>query len=208
MNSTTRGQSNWRRAGVGLALAVALGLPTLQSPAQSDSTVEQVLSRPQPLADREKLAYAQETVKEIQGAIAQVKKEAEEARKAKDILKLNCLNEKLTDLNALAKVTETALAQLDGAIAKAQDDRTDHEFEKIVIARKRAQDLLREAKACTGEGIITTAEGMTSVTTSSDITGSDAPDVADPSDPGVEPPAPVDPEPEDTPFPGSQSRPQ
>ncbi len=102
-------------------------------------------------------------------------------------------------------MTETALAQLDMAIAKAQDDDADHEFEKVVIARKRAQDLVLEAKACTGEGILSSAEGLTSVSVSADITGDGSTiDANEPFDPGLDPPA-IDPA---TPEPVSGSSPQ
>src|SRR5688572_13867688 len=68
------------------------------------------------LTDRQKLAFADDTLRELESHLEKVQKAADEARKRRDILLLNCLNEKLNDLKALVKVAETAVAQLQEAI--------------------------------------------------------------------------------------------
>lgn len=147
-----------------LIIAAALTLPGLAvGQGAPQPAVEDTLAQPQPLSDREKLNYGQETLREVQRGIDRIQKEADDAKKERDILKLNCLNEKLNDLRALLKVAETAFAQLESDISKAQDEAADHEFQRVVIVRKRVADLIIKASECTGEGILQSGEGQTSV---------------------------------------------
>ena len=109
------------------------------------------------------LKYASETVGELEGHLQKVQRAADDAKKQKDLLLLNCLNEKLTDIRSLLKVAETAKAQLEESIARNERDRAEHEFSKVVIARTRGAELVRESETCSGEGIFSTAEGPTTV---------------------------------------------
>lgn len=161
-----------------LLIATALGAPAVMAQSVPQPGVEDVLAQPQPLSDRDKLAYAQETLHEIARGVDRVQKDADDAKKDRDILKLNCLNEKLSDLKALQQVAETANAQMEAAVQKAQDEDADHEFQRIVIVRKRVADLVAKAGECTGEGLLQSGEGQTRV----DVIGSDITDVLDPDD--------------------------
>lgn len=189
MNMTQHGVAPQRGrltiAAVCLSLAAASvgsGVGFAQN-APRPADVDSVLAQPQPLNDREKTAYAEETIRELQRGVERIMKDAEAAKKERDILKLNCLNEKLSDLRSILKIAETAAAQMEQAISKAQDEATEHEFQRIFISRKQGADLIIEASACTGEGILQSGEGQTSVTVSTDITGGD---VVDPGDGDVD----------------------
>lgn len=173
-----------------LAGTLSMGAAYAQNNAAAPS---QSITGQSELTDREKLDFGREAVSRIQSGIDTVEKEADASRKDRDILRLNCLNEKLTDLRALAKVTETAFAQMDTAISRAQDERADHEFQKIVIADRRAVDLTAEAQACTGEGVLQSAEGQTSVSVQTDITDEEILEAEDGYLPPFEDSIPLDP---------------
>jgi hypothetical protein len=74
----------------------------------------------------------------------------EEAREEKDIVKLNCVNEKLTQMKAFLKVAEQADVALNEALA-TRDAGADAEFSKIAIARTKVDGLRAESEQCIGQ---------------------------------------------------------
>lgn len=147
-----------------LTALVLVGLGVAGVPAQGQEPGAGVVVSPDArLTFDQMLKYASETVGELEGHLQKVQRSADDAKKQKDLLLLNCLNEKLTDIRSLLKVAETAKAQLEESIARNERDRAEHEFSKVVIARTRGAELVRESEACSGEGIFSTAEGPTTV---------------------------------------------
>lgn len=86
----------------------------------------------------------------VQGALKQVLSRVEEARNEKDIVKLNCVNEKLAQIKQILNVAEGADIALQEAVAKA-DAGADAEYSKIAIARGKADQLRSEAEECIGQ---------------------------------------------------------
>jgi hypothetical protein len=80
----------------------------------------------------------------------QVLSRVEEARNEKDIVKLNCVNEKLAQIKQILNVAEGADIALQEAVAKA-DAGADAEYSKIAIARGKADQLRSEAEECIGQ---------------------------------------------------------
>jgi hypothetical protein len=83
--------------------------------------------------------------------LGQVLKHLEEAREKRDVIKLNCVNEKLTAVKGLLKVSEQADVTMQEAVARRDDEASSHEFRKIAIARGKIEQLLAESEACVGE---------------------------------------------------------
>lgn len=77
-----------------------------------------------------------------------------EARKSKDIVKLNCVNEKLIQIKGLLKISEQASLHMYEAIADDAQDLINHEFTKIVVANQKSEVLKAEAKRCVGENSV------------------------------------------------------
>ena len=108
------------------------------------------------LTDKEKLRYANDTQEEMREALASLQKTKDDARKAKDIVYLNCLNEINSSINALLKVTETATILMQDAVNQNNSQQVDHQFRKVYIARLKAQQLFLESEGClnkSGEGL-------------------------------------------------------
>jgi hypothetical protein len=74
----------------------------------------------------------------------------EEARNEKDVVKLNCVNEKLTQIKGLLKVAEQSDIALHEAIAN-KDPAAESEFSKIGIARTKVDGLRSDAEQCIGQ---------------------------------------------------------
>ncbi len=93
---------------------------------------------------------ASDHVSKVKSALKQVLSRVEEARNEKDIVKLNCVNEKLAQIKQILNVAEGAEVALQEAVAKS-DPGSDAEYSKIAIARGKADQLRAEAEECIGQ---------------------------------------------------------
>ncbi len=134
-------------------IVVALSLPLVAQAAEdaappSDDDGKEAGSG---LSDGEKVEKTRGHVDAMRSVLSDVLKKLEEARESKDVIKLNCVNEKLTQVKGLLKVAETASVALEEAVAKRESDAAEHEFTKISIARQKTDQLRNEAEACVGD---------------------------------------------------------
>jgi hypothetical protein len=74
----------------------------------------------------------------------------EQARKLKDVIKLNCVNDKQIQVKAEMNIADLANDQLQGALQKNSDDRQPA-FTQLVGAGDAIRRLREEAAACIGE---------------------------------------------------------
>jgi hypothetical protein len=101
--------------------------------------------------DKKKLSDATQVLARLQGILKDVLKSLEEARSEKDVLKLNCVNEKLTQIKGLLRVAEQSDIALQEAVAKGDEESAQHEYAKLTIARQRAEQLRADAEQCIGQ---------------------------------------------------------
>lgn len=76
-----------------------------------------------------------------------------EALKQKDVIKLNCINDKLVQLKELLEIAETSSIELEAAIAEGDDAERYHRYSIITISGEKIDGLEDEAQACVGEEI-------------------------------------------------------
>ena len=77
-----------------------------------------------------------------------------EARSSKDIVQLNCVNEKLIQVKGLLKISEQASLEMYESIANGAQDLVNHEYTKVVVAHQKGQVLKAEAELCVGESSV------------------------------------------------------
>ncbi len=99
-------------------------------------------------ADRAKRAA--ESVQAMRGSLRQVTARVEDARNEKDVVKLNCVNEKLAQIKGLLKVAEQSENALKEALA-TNDPSANVEFAKIGIAKGKIDGLSGDAQQCIGQ---------------------------------------------------------
>lgn len=166
-----------RRAIITLTLAVATF-----SLAQAPNAPE--ASDASKVPDPEKVKTSAESVGRMRGALKDVLQKLEEARNTKDVVKLNCVNEKLTQIKGLLRISEQSDVQLQEAVAKKETATAEHEFTKVTIARSKVEQLRAEAEQCIGQLAFRTDEISVEV---------DIPDYLPPGDPTqMPPPTPID----------------
>ena len=114
----------------------------------------------------EQLAEAQRVGEEAQQLSRRVSSMLDEARQERDIIRVTCLNDKLTQINANIRTLENRTDNLQASVDSADTDRGGHEFTVISVLDQKLNLLEREASQCIGEDIFET--GATTVTTEID----------------------------------------
>lgn len=126
---------------------------------------EDVSSRESPIElvpDEEKTTRTRRALDNMRGALSKVLRYLEEARDQRDVLKMNSLNEKLTAIKGLLRVSEQAYVTMQEALATKDVTVAQHEYEKIMIAARKIEELSAESELTIGA--LAVYSGVTSVT--------------------------------------------
>jgi hypothetical protein len=75
------------------------------------------------------------------------------ARREKDVIKLNCVGDKLLQLKQLTNIAQQAKTNLQEAIARGDEDARYHEFGRITVASQQGRVMGSEAESCIGEDL-------------------------------------------------------
>jgi hypothetical protein len=105
------------------------------------------------LTAQEQLAQADAYVAKMKQTLEAVKKLAGKARAEKDIIKLNCVNDKLTQIDTHHKLGLKSRDEMKTAASRRDDGTRNHEFSKLTIEYQKVIVLEQEAEACIGEDI-------------------------------------------------------
>ncbi len=84
------------------------------------------------------------TRKYVQGLLDQ-------ARKDKDIIKVTCLNDKLTQINVGVRTFEDRMVSLRTAVKTGDKESISHEYKILTVLDQKVDGLRMEAEACIGE---------------------------------------------------------
>ena len=134
------------------------GLGWAQGPEAPASSLD--VSEASRVPDAEKVQRSGEAVTKMRGQLKEVLAKLEEARNSKDVVKLNCVNEKLTQIKGLLRISEQSDIQLQEAVARKETSAAEHEFTKVSIARTKVDQLRVEAEDCIGQLAFRTDENL------------------------------------------------
>lgn len=137
-----------------------LGLALLGGSPASAQSPSEVASDASKVADPEKIRVSAEAVGKMRGSLKEVLTKLEEARNSKDVVKLNCVNEKLTQIKGLLRISEQSDVQLQEAVARKETATAEHEYTKVTIARSKVAQLRAEAEECIGQLAFRTDENL------------------------------------------------
>src|SRR5688572_16129990 len=147
----------------GLAIAAAMTLsgtllhaqpaPTpAPAPAEDDEAGATIASEQQAkLTPPEMQQKSREYEEQNRGHLRHVEQLRMTARKQKDVIKLNCVNDKYLQIKALLNIVDAANVNLEVAIMGKDEDARYHEFTKITISSEKVRALRDEADGCVGE---------------------------------------------------------
>jgi hypothetical protein len=80
-----------------------------------------------------------------------IRRQLEQAREARDVVKVLCLNDKLNQVDVAVRSTRDRVTSLNGAVERNDTERSRHEFTVIQVLRDRVRALSQEASQCIGE---------------------------------------------------------
>lgn len=105
------------------------------------------------LTPQETLSQAKDYYKKMQETQRRVTLLQSKAKKDKDMVKLNCVNDKLTQLKGHMTVADQSMSSLGVQIANQNDTERQHEFTRMTILYQKVVTLGTEAEQCIGEDV-------------------------------------------------------
>lgn len=122
--------------------------PPEASPGPSSNAPAQ---QPRELSPQEMIADAERLAAEIHAVRAEVVALQTEAREKKDMIRLDCIDDKLAQLDQLGLIVDAARSDLGAAVASGDLEGRIHHHGLVTQAREKATAVRQEADGCIGE---------------------------------------------------------
>lgn len=165
------GRSSKFAVGGRLLVAVAFGLACLFA-ALLVSAEEPAKADPAQVAKQ--LEQARAYVTRMGSMISGAFNELEEARKAQNVSRVNCVSDALGTMKGLLRLSEGILLSMQECASRNDAACADHEYVKISIAFNKSEELDGQLKGCGGPAVDGAIDGRPVIEKSSD---SDNPDL-------------------------------
>lgn len=133
-----------------LLLVLLVSLAAVAS-AQAQLAGESPYPRAAALSVDAKRAAAGEAIGAMKAAVAETEGRVEAAREAKDLVRLNCVGDKLTAIKGLLAVSQAAGQAFGEAAAAGDATLIDHAFTRISVAGDQVARLRLAVEGCVGE---------------------------------------------------------
>jgi hypothetical protein len=141
--------------------ALAQGTGTNGTAPAAPAAAPQTPSETSNIPDAEKVRRSGDAITKMRTQLKDVLGKLEEARQSKDVVKLNCVNEKLAQMKGLLRISEAADIALQEAVAKKESESADHEYTKVSIAEVKVNEARAAAEECIGQLGFRTDENQT-----------------------------------------------
>ena len=102
------------------------------------------------ISGEQMLNQGREYRSQITAITAQIQVQADQAKADKDVIRLNCLLDKLTQVKVNGNIMDQALQALQERVMSRDEGAQLHEYTRITIINQKAQVLRAEADACVG----------------------------------------------------------
>ncbi|MBN1209870.1 MAG: hypothetical protein JXB05_33780 [Myxococcaceae bacterium] len=175
-----------------LPVLLLAGLAAAQDarPAGKAPGAAPALPKASEVKDEEKLERSATAVRDMREVLREVLEKLEEARRTKDVVKLNCVNEKLTQIKGLLRISESSDVALQESVTRQDGTAAEHEYTKVMIANQKVMQLRSETEECIGQLAFRTDENLSvEVEEPRDLPGGDPTNPPRPDDITVRPPA-------------------
>jgi hypothetical protein len=139
------------------------------------------------LSPRDELVEANAAIARMDQAGGTVRRQLEQARAARDVVKTLCLNDKLSQIDVTTRSARDRQAALQSAVDRNDVEGANHHFSILTAHRQHAEQISAEANQCIGEEVAFV--GQTQVTTEIDeiLPGEDVIEYTDPNVIGATP---------------------
>jgi|SRR5579883_1596083 hypothetical protein len=105
------------------------------------------------LSPQEELSQANSILTQMDQRAGTVRRQLEQARAARDVVKTLCLNDKLSQIDVAIRSARDRQASLQAAAQRNDAELANHEFTILTVLRQRAEQLTAEANQCIGEEV-------------------------------------------------------
>jgi len=137
------------------SLAIGGGLLRAQPAADAEAPeVTAPIETTPNLTPAQMQAESEKSIKKMQEVLVRVVELQQVARKQKDVIKLNCVNDKLLQVKQLLNIAEAGRTDLIEASAQQDTAAQTHHFSQITIANEKTSGLGDEAEGCIGEELV------------------------------------------------------
>lgn len=160
---------------LGAAAAVLIGgglllaQPGAEPGADAESEVTVPMQKTAKLSPAEMAQSADEQLDKLRDTLSRLVELRQVARQSKDVIKLNCVNDKLLLYKQLVNIAESAKTDMTEAIAQGDDPGRYHYYGQMVLAREKGEALRNDAEACIGEEMIFLGPTRVDVTDRPDV---------------------------------------
>jgi hypothetical protein len=140
----------------GFTVTVAAGSLLAQPAGDADKAPDVTIpmEKKVTITPKEMLSRSENLIEEMKGMLDRVLVIQQAARKQKDVIRLNCVNDRLLQVKKLLNIAEASRNDLVEAIAADSEVERYHQFGKVTISHEKVSVLRDEAEACVGEELI------------------------------------------------------
>lgn len=150
--------------GFGVAMVVALRgadarttadvLPQLRHGVLAQvAAVDSSASRDAALSPDQMLSEVNSYFPQMDQGASTVRRQLSSAREQRDVVKVLCLNDKLTQINVAVRSAQDRGTSLRAAVSRNDKERSRHEFTVLRVLRDRVRTLVSESNQCIGEEV-------------------------------------------------------
>lgn len=152
MVSEERGMEWMKKIAVAVALLGCVSLAAPAAMAQDNINPQQLLESAKNMSGSDMLSRASGEIEKMKNTLGGSLELLEATRdEEKDILKLNCIRDKLAAVKGFLKVSEQSEVKLKEALARDDRATAEHQYALVVIAGSKVSNLGVEAQSCAGE---------------------------------------------------------
>ena len=116
------------------------------APAVETSSPEHI----EPPDPEEMIERSNKSLTRMRRALKIVLSKLEEARETKDVIKLNCVNDRLTDVKSMLRISEQADVSLQEALARHDHSKAIHALGTVEANGRKIDQLATESDQCIG----------------------------------------------------------
>ena len=123
------------------------------------------------LSPQEELNEASAALSRMEQSSGTVRRQLEQARAARDVVKTLCLNDKLSQIDVTTRSARDRQAALQAAVTRNDVEGANHHFTILTAHRQHAEQVSAEANQCIGEEIAFVGQTQVSLALDHDLPG-------------------------------------
>lgn len=139
------GFSNWRGKLAVAPVVLAAGVAFAQGDVD--------LRKASTLSPSETVSQSHDFMQKINNTKNRIGTLAEKARRQRDVIRVNCVNDKALQVKGHVAVAEQSMSAIDTAVSRSDDGARQHEFTRLTILYQKVLVLGTEAESCVGEDV-------------------------------------------------------